>query len=489
MRENTAQDAGAPEDIGALFDRARKLDLAGRDTDAQQAYLDVLARDMAHAGALNHLGALLSAAGYQGAARLSWQQAVERCPDDPAAYVRLGNLLRREGEAQDAQRHYEAALRRDPSLAEAHQGLALLCADQGAEDAAAWHRTRGFAPRALTSTLFRGTGTPVPVLRIVSCLGGNVPTELLLPDRVFLTHTIFAEYAARVPMLPPHAVVFNAIGDADLCREALVAAEALLAGGTAPVLNRPRAVRETGRADNVARLANIPGAIVPRVATLSRAELAGPDATEAVARAGLGFPLLLRAPGFHGGRHFVKADRPEDLPALFAELPGDSLMAIEYLDARGADDCVRKYRAMIVGGQLLPLHLAIAAPGAEHWKLHYFSADMAERPDHRAEEAAFLADMPRVIGPVAMGALAAIAGVLALDYAGVDFALAPDGRLMLFEANATMVVVLPADEPQWHYRREAARVVLEAARKMILSRAAEATQPRGRVRRPPLSAA
>lgn len=457
--------AASRDPVAELFRTAQRLDLAGRATDAQQAYLDVLALDIAHAGALNNLGALLAAAGYQGAARLSWEQAVARCPDDPRAYVNLGNQLRQDGEP-GARAYFEAALLRCPALPEAHQGMAHLLSEAGDETGAAWHRERGFAARALTTAPFRGAGVPVDVLQLVSCVGGNIPTRHLLSDRTFRVHTVFAEYADRVARLPPHAVVFNAIGDAELCQPALAAATVLLRGGTASVLNPPHAVAVTARANNAARLGRLPGVIVPRCALLPRATLAAADAAAALAQHGLGFPLLLRAPGFHTGRHFVKVQDASELPEQLAHLPGETLIAIEFLDTRSPDGCARKYRAMIVGGQILPLHLAIS----EQWKVHYYTSNMADRPEHRAEEAAFLQDMPGVLGPIAMDTLARIAETLALDYAGVDFAVASDGRLMLFEANATMVVAPPPDEPHWAYRQAATAEVLASVHAMILAR-------------------
>jgi hypothetical protein len=42
--------------------------------------------------------------------------------------------------------------------------------------------------------------------------------------------------------LPPHDLVFNGIGDADLCREGLEAASRLLRRTDRPVINHPRAV-------------------------------------------------------------------------------------------------------------------------------------------------------------------------------------------------------------------------------------------------------
>lgn len=66
-----------------------------------------------------------------------------------------------------------------------------------------------------------------------------------------------------------------------------------------------------------------------------------------------------------------------------------------------------------------------------------------------------------------MQALANLAAVLGLEYAGADFALSSEGSLLLFEANATMVVFPPGPEPLWDYRRAAIDAALQAARRML----------------------
>ena len=55
----------------------------------------------------------------------------------------------------------------------------------------------------------------------------------------------------------------------------------------------------------------------------------------------------------------------------------------------------------------------------------------------------------------ALPIFAEIRDTLGLDYAGVDFATAPNGDLLLFEANATMVIAVPDSDPRWAYRRDA----------------------------------
>ena len=85
----------------------------------------------------------------------------------------------------------------------------------------------------------------------------------------------------------------------------------------------------------------------------------------------------------------------------------------------------------------------------------------------RAEEAAFLHDMDAALGAAAVATLERVAASLGLDYAGMDFAIGADGRVLLFEANATMVINPPEPDPIWDYRRPAIERALAAARALI----------------------
>lgn len=270
--------------------------------------------------------------------------------------------------------------------------------------------------------------------------------------------------------LPPHRLIVQAVGDADRCPEAAAAAAAVVARSGAPIINRPEAVAATGRVENARRLAGIPGLRTARTQLYPRRIIDAPDAAERLLQDGFAFPLLLRAPGFHGGLHFERVETPAELAATVAALPGAALAAIEFLDARAGDGKIRKYRAVIVDGRLYPLHAAVS----HRWKIHCFSADMAESAEHRAEDAAFLGDMARHVGPRAMHALEEICKTLALDYGGIDFGLDADGTVLLFEANATMVVPTPAADPRWSYRRAPAQRVAEAFHTMLLDRVAAA---------------
>jgi tetratricopeptide (TPR) repeat protein len=453
-----------PSALGPMFLRAQALDGLGETEKAMEAYHDVLRHIPTDGNTLIALGALAIRVGQYGTAKTMLTRAVEAHPDRALAHVNMGLVLCNEGQLEKAREHFETALRLDPDNRAGHCGLALVLLWLGEPEAAKSHARKGFRGQAYAWP-FRGTGEPVSLLLVLSAVGSNVPIEPLVDDRVFQKWTVAPQFFDPGEDLPPHDVVFNSVGDVDSCGPALDAAEAMLSRSKVRVLNPPSKIRATGRVANAQRLARIADVVTPRIEAWSREALSAPDA---VGRAGgFGWPLLLRSPGYHTGEHFVKVDAAEDLQSAAAGLPGDPLLVIEFLDLRGADGTIRKYRAMMVDGCLYPLHLAISS----NWKVHYFSADMAERADYRAEDEAFLNDMPGVLGKRAMRALERIRDVLELDYGGIDFALDGQGRVVVFEANATMVVPLPDTGEQWTYRRAPVLRVRAAVERMLLKAA------------------
>jgi hypothetical protein len=276
-----------------------------------------------------------------------------------------------------------------------------------------------------------------------------------------------AEYADPNMPLPHHDLLLNGIGDADLCREGLEAACRLVQRTDRPVINDPQMVLRTGRASNAARLRGLPNLIVPRMVMARRHLLQGAQAQAAIAERGFSFPFLLRAPGFHTGRHFVRVENVQEMAAALAQFPGDDVWLIDQLDARDRDGFFRKLRVMIIDRKIYPLHLAIS----RNWKIHYFKADMTDSPENRRVDEAFLNDMPRFIGPRGMTALERINAALDLDYCGIDFAVNGDGDILLFEANATMVMVPLSNDKKWDYRRPAFDAVFAAVRAMLMQRA------------------
>lgn len=451
-----------------LVEEAGLLDAAGRVDAAREAYLAALALDPCDRAALNELGRLLERTGFVDAARSAYRQAVAAHPNDPASHGNLAGLLLDGGDVDEARRHYQIAVELEPHNVPANACLAVIALRSGDVPRAAAHARIGFAANA-TAWPYRGTGRAVPVLVVHSGLGGNVAFEPFIDDRIYKKWTLVAEFADSDRELPRCALAINAIGDADRCAAALQAARSIFARSGAPAINPPANVLSSARATNAQRLAGIAGVRTPCTLARTRAQLAAHDAGAQLDEAGLRWPLIVRAAGFHTGEHCELVAAPDRLSDALTRMPGDAFFVIEYIDVRSGrdDDAFRKYRVMVVDGELYALHLAIAA----HWKVHYFRADMAHRPDHRAEEAAFLADMHATLGSSASAALRAVAERLALDYAGIDFAIDSNGRIVIFEANATMIVPQPDAGAQWDYRREPVARIHAALRAMFARRA------------------
>ena len=461
------QDADEEMALTAGLERAVLLAALDRREEAKLAFIAILQRWPTNFAALNEFGNLLAEMGFIDAACRVYAEAILHHPQHPGPHVNLGNLLLRASKYQEARRHYQAALEIDPDHARAHQGLGAVLADLGERQAAREHFRKGFRGHAISTLPYRGKAAPVRLLQLVSSGGGNIPCALFLDDKRFLTTVVVADHLDPSDALPPHDLIFNAIGDADLCEDALRAACRITAEADVPVVNHPHAVMKTGRLANSAQLRAVRGVRTARTVLIARSRLAGVDGDALLVEHGFTFPLLLRSPGYHTGRNFVLVTQKEMLARAAADLPGEQLFAIEYLDARGLDGKARKYRVMMIGGQLLPLHLAIS----QDWKVHYFTSDMAGDDNHRQEEARFLGDMTSVLGERAMRALGGIRDALGLDYAGVDFGLDPAGDLLLFEANATMVIARPGPEPHWAYRHAAVDRILAAVTELIMMKA------------------
>jgi tetratricopeptide (TPR) repeat protein len=368
-------------------------------------------------------------------------ESAHKFPTSSLAHTNLGYFYLLRGEPACALRAYESALRANPRNAEARRGLAVAKTQSGI---AAQGDSLSVVP-------YRGSGRAIDLLVPITLGSGNVVIDKLFDDRVFRVTKLAVELHPP-DSLPPHDVVFNAVGDADSSLPALERARALLAGTKRPVLNHPSRIALTGRAFQVTRLHGIQDAVVPRIRRVERRRLRN-----------VAFPVLVRTPGFHAGEHFLRANDERELHSALETLPGEELFAIEFIDTRDEHGTFAKYRVMVVDGAIYPLHLAIS----RDWKVHYFSAEMAVQA-HREREEHFLSDPHTILGARAWSGLQRIAEALGLQYAGIDFALDSQGRVVIFEANATMAVHYPPDEAMWAYRRHAVDSVLGAVRAMLV---------------------
>jgi Flp pilus assembly protein TadD/glutathione synthase/RimK-type ligase-like ATP-grasp enzyme len=448
----------APDDAQLLFHRAFALESAGRVDDAKAAYRALLRRHPGHPHALNNLGRLLHAQGAPRAARLTFERLVAAHPNHSAARANLGIILLEADELRAARLHLQRALELDANERLAHLGLSRLLAIEGNDAAALAHQRSALGEAAVHPAAPALRRAPRLLLLTSEAQLGAVAAGRLAG--IFAMSAIVVERFDGSAPLPPHHAIFNTITDADRNAEALEIARRIAARSDRPIVNSPDAVLRTSRLSLPDLLGGIPDVVAPRTALLDRAKIT--DSAGA-----FGWPVLLRSPGYHSGQHFLMVDEPSALSEALAALPSGELLTIEYADTQSDDGKFRKYRAMFVDGKIYPAHLAIS----REWKVHFFSADMAAQAEHRIEDAAYLHDVEKALGARALHALAAIGERLSLDYAGIDFALDDQGRVVVFEANSTMTIPAPPPGDLWDYRRAPIKRILDATRNMLLQRA------------------
>jgi tetratricopeptide (TPR) repeat protein len=364
------------------------------------------------------------------------------------------------------------ALDIDPTLVPAHQNLASILEMEGSRLEAKHHRDEAYRRQCMfideASTCAR------TVLILCTASTGNVPFDFLLPQSRNRRITWMMEYASieQVSQLPPYDVVFNAIGDQDVTDDSHETVMRFLDLCDKPVINSPTSIARTSRDLIPDLLNNIDHVLVPPTMRLM-ADGRRPMDAEQLARAGVHLPMVARPVGSHGGRGMQLLETPA---ALMATKPGDveDIYASSYYDYRSADGHYRKYRVIFIDRQPYPYHLAIS----EHWQVHYTSADMLSHPWKRDEEHRFLENPDIVLGNNAINALKIIGQRIDLDFFGIDFSIMDDGRILIFEANATMLVHTENYHEVLKFKNSYVQRILNAFDALLVNRISLANVPR-----------
>ncbi|MBV8632983.1 MAG: hypothetical protein JO002_00690 [Burkholderiaceae bacterium] len=363
-----------------------------------------------------------------------------------------------------AERWYRACLRMAPGMVAAHQNLASIMELDGRQEYARHHRDQAYGRQAMFTD--ECEGAELTMLILCTAATGNVPFEWLLPQTRYRRIRWVMEYASEehFAALPEYDCVFNAIGDVDVAAATAPAVQRLLALNTRPVFNLPQAVALTSREAIAGLLDGIAGVVAPKAFYLAHA--CGPgELAQHLREQGMAAPLLIRPRASHGGKNLALYQSETELARASC---GAGSHACAFHDARSADGHWRKYRVVFVGGKPYPYHLAIA----DNWLVHYRSADMLSQQWKRDEEKRFLRHPAAVLGWGAMQALRRIARSVDLDFWGIDFSLLEDGRLLVFEANATMLVHREEFHPELAYRNPFVDRILAAVAQLVAERTA-----------------
>ncbi|MBP0466306.1 tetratricopeptide repeat protein [Roseomonas sp. PWR1] len=422
----------------------------GRAEEAATELKEALAREPRAATGWNSLGLALRALGRMGEAATAFRSAVAADQRLPAAHANLALLLAWTGEAEAARAAAERARQLAPG-----DGLALLAlavAAAAAGDAAAAHAASLGAVRARPFVHVPARGTAEATVLVLQAIGDGhfvpAPGGAKLPDghnnasdhldparfaRVELFVDAIEDDPGLLDRLPRCDVIYNAITEPEGMRRGLALAGRVVERLGLPVINHPGLIDRAARDSAAALLADIDGLLVPRVIRVPAAEDTPAAVIAALEAGGLPFPVILRPAGTHTGHGMVLAHSADDLDGLPS---GVEHFATEFVDFRDEQGLYRKTRLLLVGGRILAEHLATA----DHWNIHHANsrAYMRVHPEAQALEQDYLANTERHLGAIRLIALGEVADRMGLDFLGVDAALLPDGRLLVFEANPSM---------------------------------------------------
>jgi tetratricopeptide (TPR) repeat protein len=423
--------AATPGDASAQYRLGLALLGLGKFDDAARAFERALALDPDHAGAHRHLGVALFARGELDAAVERLARAVYLDPRCAPAMADLGAANLARGDLSESMKWTQQALAIEPRDRDANRVMAVLMMRSGRGAEATPYLDCASARPSVYVEYGADSDTARTVLILWNGPRGNIPNvEFLLPLTTNTRVNCVIESAdASVPDdLPECDIVFNATGDPDLAT--LSAAPIVRFAGTCdrPLLNPPQQVARTARHELPALLAGIEDIVVPTVFRFERAE----DWSESLDRE---LPLLVRPVYSHGGRDLVRLTTPDDLARARAA-QASAVYLTRYVDFRSADAFYRKFRIVYIDREPYPVHLAIST----HWIVHWANADMEAHAWKLAEERCFVEDPAAFLGDRAMAAIHAIGRRMDLDYAGIDFSLVEGSRVLVFEANPTMLV-------------------------------------------------
>lgn len=412
--------------LGIVYQRT------GMMQDAISLYLEALRRNPGHRPSRTNLVQALAATRQFTIAKTLLLDLIDETPDDADLRSQLGKVCFELGETDEAVAQFERAVALAPGWAENFYWVGAIRQARGEQEQA----EAAYAHAAQVHPILRRPATQSPpafrALALFAPFVGNTPVEFLFKDCSYETCILSLLPGGQpdIALLAREAdVVINLVSDADQGTDVLPLAMAIARGLGKPVVNDPAKIRNTTRDATALALADVDGCRVPRTVRIAGGERL-PDGLE------LAFPVLARQAGMHGGDLFEKLDDVAALISFLAAHADHDRYVIDYIDYRSADGFFRKYRFLFVGEEILPYHLAIG----DDWKLHRDATEMSRHAWMQAEEKHFLRAPEQVFNPRHAAALRVIRDRIGLDYFGIDCGLDPEGRLVVFEVNASMLV-------------------------------------------------
>lgn len=381
-------------------------------------------------------------------------RAVQLDPSRADLHAAIGNGLVRLTRYAEAIEAYRVALACRPDWADVHLALADLLYIAHSGDwrehlAAALDRRRWYPDPAASDGR-----VPVAMLLRDAPYSVNTPLEMIADTKALSLDKWFIEETSSDARVADDVILFCAFPFSRVGSRAIERATVLIDAEKRPVINHPSRLERVARERLAETLRGIDGLRVPHVRIAS-----GDDIL-------IDRDTLVRPIDTHAGAGLALVRNAAELQAHLQRHPADAYHVTGFVDYVSTDAYYRKYRMLFIDGAPYPYHLGISP----RWMVHYRNAPMTEHAWMREEEAAFLNDPA--------GAFAAwetvipkIAEAIGLEYVGIDCTQMPDGSVLIFEADPSMLIHDEDDDGLFAYKRPAIARIRNALTAMLCARA------------------
>ncbi len=272
----------------------------------------------------------------------------------------------------------------------------------------------------------------------------------VLNDEILFS-SVFAECEvnlAALERLPRPDLVINNVanGEALLAHGTLAAVRAFADVFAVPVINHPDKAALTTRDRSAALIADLPGIVVPKTQRFRRAAQDLATLIGAI-EAQFAYPLITRGVFFQQGHGMTRIDDREALAKILQTDAQEEFFVTEFVDSRGVSEFYRKIRAVVVGDEIIVARVDYDTGWNVHGRKSAPRVAFCEaHPELLAAEERICRDPDQELESPVLSTLRAIRARMPLEIFGIDFDVVPDGRVVFYEANATMNLLHAAPE-------------------------------------------
>jgi tetratricopeptide (TPR) repeat protein len=381
------------------------------------------------------------------------------------AWLNFVNALSNLGQIEnpeEALRLCETALKTDANPYEAWYAQSLILKRLNQPEAAKAAYKSAIASRAISTPIFspgshRGNQrakvlvvSPNPALSLELKSFEDLHLDVNFPGQIarilskeyhfsFVFQSVVVNRHIRQQIPKPDFIINNnANGESLLTTDDLPEYIEALESFGVPIVNHPDQVIQTTRDASVRCLVDIPSIVVPKTERFCTTRKSRETVIREIENR-YDYPLITRTLAAQEGKGMTKVESRESLDAVLTSTSAENFFVTAFVDSRNGNPLYRKIRAAFVKDQLLIVRVDYDT----NWNVHGRKSDervqfYLKNPALLDQEQQICIDPGKNLGISVMQSLRAMRDRIPLDVFGVDFDVDAAGRLVFYEANASM---------------------------------------------------